>query len=444
MKVAPIFLIILILPIATASIEITKEPVDGFLGDALVMSARVTASESKAALAKFTINCGETETLYSVAPVELKSGEVTIVEASALKAFLPETCSITLKVEGLDGSAIENTASKEFIITDILDFSVSAERKEFLPGEVIRVKGELSKKGRFADDSTIKINFDEESRVIYPTTHQFEYNLKARSNIKTGTHTINLVASDEYGNQNSADIEINIKAVPSAFLIFLGANEYKPNDNLAITSEIHDQADDLMAGKSYSKLYKKGSLLAKEIILFEASYEGKYDYKLSNKIAPDDYLLRSTYANLSDERTVKIIPYADITITQSGSIIAIKNTGNVRYKNETSIMLAKDGKNYIINKKLNLGIDDEMKIDLEKEVPAGIYGLSVDGKAGNVEIKQGKKTGIAAVTGFAVAGAGLIYRSPKLGLSLIVLALMGLICFYNRETIKRIINKFKN
>ena len=195
---------------------------------------------------------------------------------------------------------------------------------------------------------------------------------------------------------------------------------------------------------------------------------------------------------------ITILPYPKIEMNIIGYTVIVKNVGNVKYNNETTIVVEKENKTYLINKKIKLDVGEESIIDLSKDVPSGNYTVTLPAetitntiteeriiekttekiiekevpryieKEGetytegeseikaeekeasnvieNVEIEDGRppyKKGLEWMTGLVIAGAGMLLKRPGLASSMIIITVLSLIGYYNRERIEKIIEKIK-
>jgi len=150
---------------------------------------------------------------------------------------------------------------------------------------------------------------------------------------------------------------------------------------------------------------------------------------------------------------------------QHGNVIQIKNIGNVDYSDETTIMLEEGEKKRLVNKKLNLKPGEIIKIDLSKEVPTGIYAVTLPeeyaGKDGSgmeltrkntllgVEIQDQRSViqkslqGISTITGAVVSATKIVVSRPKLASAIMITLILGIITFYSRDFIIQTVKKNK-
>ena len=158
-------------------------------------------------------------------------------------------------------------------------------------------------------------------------------------------------------------------------------------------------------------------------------------------------------------------------MVQEENFVHIENAGNIDYDGETTIILEKDNKKYLINKKIDLKPGEKVTIDLSKEVPQGTYDIilpedaiseSNTNQSGNApEVAENviknvsiddnrpllKKTadGMSAVTGAVISTAGYIASKPALAATILILIILGTVARYSKDAIiDKIKGKKKN
>jgi len=489
MRLMPILLMLIIcLPTISASITITSELKQEYnLGDNIDVSLKITPTITTDALVKLTLKCTNKEMGYYVAPISLEKDKETEIKAPSIKASSEGLCTIRTNMESLEGENIDGITSKEFTISDKLDLSTSIDKTEALPGDTIKIQGTVNKKQGNLENANIIIILDEKRYSIGLNEREFSYNLKLETNIKSGEHIVTIEANDQYGNFNTDSKKMNIQAIPTKLEFILNKKEFKPKEELKLTVNLLDQANDTLQRNVNVKLSKKGILFQNDIIIFDKQIEAnkEFDFIFNQTTPPNDYTLKSTFEDLEREDIIKILPNEEIETKLEGTIVSIKNIGNVEYNKETTIILEKDDKTYSVNKKIKLDVGEETKIDLSREVPSGTYTVTLppdtviqekilekevptytekeeetkeseenvevqkqtSNTIENVEIKDNrpfyKKRGVGFVTGAVVAGAGLFLKRPKVASLTMIVILLSTVGFFSRKKIERIIESIR-
>lgn len=455
----PLLILFIFLPFSSASIEIVNKLDDVYnLGDSIDFSIKIIPDINVNALVKLTLKCTEKETSYYIVPVTLEKGKEKSLDAPSIKAFSEGLCNIRANLESLEGENIDGITSKEFTISNRLELSFTLDKTEVLPGDIIKIEGTANKKGNAVKDGSIIIILDNKEEQIKLDETKFSYKLKLDEHIKSGEHTIIVKVNDPYRNFNEENVKINVKAIPTTLEFNLNKKEFKPKETLQLTVNLLDQAGDAINEDVNLKLFKKKTLFKDETIIFEGKAEAnkEFNFIFNYSTLPYDYVLKSSFGELEKEDIIKILPYQKIAMKIEGSIVFIKNVGNVEYNNEITILLEKEGKSYLVNKKIKLEVGEEIIIDLSKKVPSGNYAVTLppetvteEGTANvikNVEIKDTRplyKKGLGLITGGIIAGAGLLLSRPKLASSIVIIVILSIVCYYNRERIEKIIEKIR-
>jgi len=190
---------------------------------------------------------------------------------------------------------------------------------------------------------------------------------------------------------------------------------------------------------------------------------------------PGTYVMLSNYKDIEEKNTFTIEEIKKVEMNQEGSLVYVENIGNVDYNDEITIILESDGKKYLVNKKIKLKPLEKISLDLSKEVPQGVYDITLPEETveelsteedeaekinesaqdvfgpvnliKNVPIEDNrnviKKTGdgLTAVTGAVISTAKIIASKPTLASIILVVIILGTVTYYSRgflvEKIKR-------
>jgi len=445
MRFALLFLLFLIiLPFGSASIEILDGLEETYnLGEEIGFSVKVVPDDNINALIKLTLKCTEKEVPYYIAPLELEAGVEKTIEVPEIKAFSEGLCNIRVNVESLEGENLDGITSDEFTVSSLLDLSVVVDKTDVLPGD----------------------------------------------DIKSGEHTISVEVSDTYGNYGEEGVAINVGAVPTTFELYVNRKEFFPKESLEFMAYLLDQAGGPIDEEVNVKLFKKKTLLRDEIVVFDVLVKAnlKYYFGFNYSTLPYDYILEGVFGDLEVEDEITILEYSQIDMRIEGDKVIVKNMGNVKYNNDTTIVLEKDGKKYILNKRIKLDVEEEMEIDLSKDVGSGSYTVTlpeetvveekivekvvtqvvevpVEREAAsndrgigktvglnaniveNVEIEDNRpayKKGMSWITGGVIAGAGVLLNNPKSASFIMVIVILSLIGYFNREKIGKFIERMR-
>jgi hypothetical protein len=430
MKLVWVLLFILVLPISYASVDILDLSNSYNLGESISVNVDIMPRESGDFLVKLILKCTDKEVLYYAAPVELEESKKTEIEAPAIKAFSDGLCNIKANIESIDGSNIDGTTSKEFDVSDNLDMSFSLDKLNVLPGEEVRLDGVVNKNGVIkAGKLTIRWNGKKAQMDL--TKNSFEYDIKLDENIKSGEHKITVEVEDSYGNSNEDSKSIYVTAVPDSINMILNQDKFTPDEKMILNVELLDQAGDTMNGNVNVRLYKKKTLLKDEIILFDTNIKANEDsgFSFSYNTAPDDYFLLSKAGDLSLEAKISILPNPKVNVSIEDGFAVIKNTGNVIFKDKITIKLEGGEASYLVDKKVNLDVDEGAKIDISKHILDGDYDISL------VPNKDEDKI-LDKITGIIILSTDVLMDNPWIASLLMVLIVLSIIFYFFKKKTK--------
>ncbi|MEA2037380.1 MAG: hypothetical protein U9O94_07755 [Nanoarchaeota archaeon] len=457
MKLPLSFLIlVLVLPFSYASMEITSQLEGEYnLGDEIPLSITIIPEETTNSLIKSTMKCTNRYVTYDVKQFKIKEGEEVKIDVPTIAIF-EGACNIRINVDSLLEGPIEGISTKDFTVSNRLELSFSVDKTEALPGEKIKIEGTAKRKKGSIDDGIIKIRFNGMEEEMNLRRTDFSYTIELGDDIKSGQHQIDVMVKDSSENFNQQSKTINVKVVPTTLEFDIVQDKIKPIDTLTLTVILLDQAEDPIDASINLKLYKKKTIFSKEIVLFDKNIQSNLesDFSFEQDTAPNKYILEAVYYELEEKETIEILPYSEISATLEGNKLLIKNIGNVKFKNKTTIILQSDGKTYILDKRISLDIGEGSEIDLSKEVPSGNYKITSSKKnqetgeivekevVGTAQIEDNRpvyKKGMQAITGNAVKVEGT--GRGKIASVTLVLIILSVIAYFNRKRLKKIIGK---
>jgi class 3 adenylate cyclase len=172
------------------------------------------------------------------------------------------------------------------------------------------------------------------------------------------------------------DFNFSVSSVPKAFFVEISKGPFIPDQVLTITPKILDQGNNTIPGNiSISLKDRFLKPLMSEII--ESGKTSVFRFSIFNK--PGNYTLEtnaiSQGVKFNYKETVSVEIYEKATITLNGSILYVKNIGNVNYKQPIEIEFTIQGQN---TKKIiepNIGLEKEEKYELN--APQGNYDLNI-------------------------------------------------------------------
>ncbi len=382
------FIPLFILHFAFAEITIQTDQNIYNLGDKIKASASVAEDKSFEGLFKLTLSCGNYKLLYLLKPISLEANFRTAVNVDELPSTnsMLGNCTITGDLVTNDNLAVEEKESNSFGVTNqLIILPVKAYVKAF-PGDTITVSGIVNEAyGNNVLKARTKIMLDNNSYEINAIDGKFNLTLELAKTIKSGVHEIGISASDLKNNVGNHPIQVEITAVPTYVKTELSSDNILPGTKIDITSSIYDQADDLINDSLNLDLATpKGDNVFKKVV---QSHE-KIDYEFSQHAEPGLYELTSTYKSLVNKASINITTIRAVNLKYENETVMIENTGNILFEDELTFFLESESKKYPIIKKIKIDPGKILGIDLSKEVPLGIYNVTLPFRKGIAAVKE--------------------------------------------------------
>lgn len=388
-KVFLIFLMIfLIAPASLAEITITTDQPVYNLGNKIKASASVVQSNDFEGLFKLTISCENYKLDYFLTPLSLESNfrsAVSVPEVTVKPSMLGN-CVITGDLVTNDNLIIEEKVSERFSVTNHLAVLPVNSKIVSLPSQQIQIASVVNEAfGNNVLKASADVKLDNNSYTIEIVDGKLNLSLQLPSNIKSGKHTIEIRASDQKNNMGESSIELEVTAVPSYITLELSGNSLDPGSKVEIISSLYDQADDLINATLELELTgPRGNKVFNKVV----QSNEKIDYEFSQYAEPGTYILASVYKALSAKALINITTIREVKVKYGNETVLIENIGNVPFEEELTFILQSKLNKYPITKKINVEPGKLLSVDLSKEVPLGVYDVTLPIKEGLEPIKQ--------------------------------------------------------
>lgn len=481
-KILLFFILLLSIPVAFADITIQTDQNIYNLGNKIKASASVIQPNNFDGLFKLAISCGNYKLPYFLTPISLEANFRTAVNVPDLSATdsMLGNCSITGDLVTNDNLAVEEENSNNFGITNQLTLLLVKTRIVAFPGDTILISGIVNEAyGNNVLKAAAKIALDNNSYSPEAIDGKFNLTIELAKNIKSGKHTIEISAADSKNNAGNYPIGIEITAIPTYIKNELSADRLLPGSKIEILSSIYDQADDLINDSLNLDLYSpKNDNVFKKVV----QSHDKLEYEFSQYAEPGIYELSSAYKSLLTKSYVNITTVRTVSIKYGNETVIVENTGNVPFEDEITFFLESASNKYPILKKVSIDPGKIIDIDLSKEVPLGIYNITLPFKNGIGSVKESlnetiqsligssglsnelqkenilaadvmihdnrpiyKKiaSGIGSITGGLVGSDGLLSKNPLLAPMIVVGLVVLLVVRYGRKPIMRLIRRRK-
>jgi hypothetical protein len=262
-----------------------------------------------------------------------------------------------------------------YIISDKLQLTADADKKDYLPGDEILLQGEL----RNVLNSLIKsamayVSVDGAESAVRITDGKFEHRIILPANIKSGEHAISISASDELGNSGAASVSFFIVPVATALKVDMDSLIVSPLKSIGLFPKLLDQANELIDAEIDLEIDD-----AKGNAVVEGKYASgkKIDYEIQQYAFPGDWEVAVKYGKLKAKSLFSVAEVKDIKVEISETRVLFTNTGNVKWKDNAEMIL--DGVNGVFTSMMtsNINPGETFAADLGKQAPTGGYTLDV-------------------------------------------------------------------
>lgn len=297
---------------------------------------------------------------------------------------------VTIYARDSYGNEEEFDSIESFTVLDDLNVGLNTNEQSYYPGNMINVYGDVSTVLQgFVTAANVQISLDATTLSTSLADSKYTQDIQIPSEIKSGQHTISVLVMDTYGNQGSSSSTIEVLPLGKNIELSILNRTINPQDTLAVSSVLYDQAGDVMSDYITLRVYDSKNRLVSERELLS---EEDVNYQIPQFASPGEWLVKASYTGTAEEQlpitiqeslTVNTIQSLDYFI--EGDVLYIRNTGNVRYTNPVEITVDGVDQDYLITKAKNLGVNETVAINMANELPTGKYTLSMPTGYGTVE-----------------------------------------------------------
>lgn len=343
------------------------------LGDKLNINGEILALSGKKIDGTAKIVLQHDNTKYLAVSANIVSGMFTYIFEPN---YVP-TGDYELSVKANDNFGNElQFANYPLKIDSQIILYASLDKKEAIQGEKVSLKGELEGilPGTKAE---VKIVIENASQSYTLSTEKSFSQLVETDSLPAGGYKITVSVKDAYGNTGESVLNLFVSSSPQSIVTSLNQISFKPQETLEMKAYATDLSSKRLAGSINIQMISEaeGKLLDKTIS------NGSLVFVFPSSIKPSKITLRSFFTasdgkevQKSDE--IKMEEWKKIETAISGSILLIKNVGNVRFNEELGVQIL-GGKTYNIDKKINLLPGESAELDLADYLPTSNYSVFV-------------------------------------------------------------------
>ena len=390
--------LLFLIPIAFADITIDPfERSEYNIGEDVNVKGSVVFNEAVVGAMKLDLYCDEESLPSYFTLLNLDVGEVYDFNLDIpTRETLIGKCNFLLTV---DGAADDfEKSSNTFDVTTELDVDASADLLLANPGDTVVITGSAYKlNGEIVENGGASLLTEDDIILVELEDGLFSYNFNLFDDAKSGKHEVVFSVEDLNGNKGEDTVTFKVMAVPKS--IELSVNDiYAPGDAINTGVLIYDQAGDLIDKDVVVEVYKPdGDLDYTQTV----STSGNFEVELDQFAVPGLWKISAKSDILDIEKTFLIGEVKSKEEWVEGTMLYVRNTGNVDYTDLIEIQL--EGENEVtITKETSLKPNQTIEIDLNEEVSyAGEYSVKSSGNAitGNV-VLEGKKFSGSSLLGW--------------------------------------------
>jgi len=378
------------------------------------------------------------------------TSELTFTKKPNDDPFPSGEYSINVVINNGFGSSERYNNIKTLSVNNEISVSSSINKDLPLPGEEIKLAGTAYYKSSSerVSKANIKINFNSKEYSPILNNGDFSTTFTLPLDISSKDNEISIDIEDEYGNKGSSTLNFNVKGIQYSIKVELNKESFIPGGEIEITPLLYDQSNDLIEDEISIDITnpKKDSVYSRIV-----STDGKVTYQIPDYSIPGSWKISVKSSKLETTKTIEIVEYEKLDSRIEGSILVVKNSGNMKYDKELLINAISDGTRSII-KSINLKPGEEAVFDLSKELPQGTYDLEVGNQklsnliidADNRNIVK-KTTDAIGLTGKAISELPQETKSTKNATYLLILVLIGIglygLYYYSKNYRKKSIHK---
>ncbi|HLC80288.1 MAG TPA: adenylate/guanylate cyclase domain-containing protein [Candidatus Nanoarchaeia archaeon] len=404
------------------------------LGDKLNINGEILTLSGKKIEGAAKIVLQQENTKYLAVSSNIVSGMFTyIFEPNYVP---PGEYGLSIKANDNFGNELQFAGYPVKIDSQIILYA-SLDKKEAIQGEKVSLKGELE--GILAGTKAeVKIVVENASQSYALSTEKSFSQLIETDSLPAGSYKLTVSVKDAYGNTGESVLNLFVSSSPQSIVTSLNQISFKPQETLEMKAYATDLSGKRLAGSINVQMISEveGKLLDKTI------RNGSLVFVFPSSTKPSKITLRSFFTasdgkevQKSDE--IKMEEWKKIETALSGSILLIKNVGNVRFNEELGVQIL-GGRTYNIDKKINLLPGESAELDLADYLPTSNYSVFVPLEQkgyGNVSVLDNRpvyRKSVEEILGDMISGIKTI-RYIMISLFALVAILALAMYFFNQR-----------
>jgi len=416
MKREVLFAVVLLMlfSVVSADIYIDDDAITTYnVGDEVVFSFELTESLPVADYVSAILDCGGDESRVIFKQyVNFANMASKTFNVSSL-ADLTGDCHIEVLFRD------QSARTGDFQITDLLDVEVFLSSRVYMPGDLVRVNGSVSKKSGDDFNVSVEVTLDGfVKRTLGIVEGNFGFNFSVDSDFPSGDFPLKIYfeESDLFGNViNSYTFYENVSVLSKPKSIRITTHEdFKPSYDLPLKVELLDQSDNLIEGESVVlKIYDNDNGLFYDSVVMSGSESFIY---FPSDSAIGGWRINAFYASISAIKPIYVSEnrQVDVSFENGTSYVVITNLGNIPYQGIVEVTLHNSTGDFIV----------PINVDIEK----GASFSENLGHVGEFNVSSGNRTfSNVYITGAVISSGGIV---NYMWLTIIIVVVVLLVVFF--------------
>jgi len=362
------FLLLLLLPLSSATIILSQPRNIYNLGDMLNITIEITGPIE--GILSTGLICEEKKQLFYAEYMDLKENQKkTLFKKLKLKG-VKGTCYISAELDE------ESAKTSDFFISDKINIQFDLERQYLFPGDYLEIRGTALKENAERPEGLMEVWLDDTFLKRFKIDNgKFDEKIFLPKNLTLYEYKLTLKTKDaealNYGEENKT---IYILSLPTS--LELEINKPVAGMNLIGHVFLYDQ-NKKQIKKNVSIIVKSAN--EKEVIKKQVISGEDFSFPIPDNAVIGDWKTKAFFSDLETTKHFYIGKNEKINSTIEGEILTVKNIGNVPYRKVLVIHLSNLTKNFTKEIFINLDIGEEEKFKIS--APEGKYNIGLEKNA---------------------------------------------------------------
>lgn len=261
-----------------------------------------------------------------------------------------------------------------FLLVNKIEVNAHSAKVHYFPKEKVKVTGSASSFSGKIKKGLAYLNLNENKYETDLKNGNFDFSFYLLNTIPSGKHDLVLRVEDEQGNYGAYEFSIIVDAIPTKIVVAVDKEAINPGDSIQAKTFLNDQAGNNIDEDLVVKLLNgKGDIFYDDV---KKSGE-QFEVSVGVEVVPGNYYLVASHGSVEGEKIFAVGKISKLVYSIDGQTLVVKNIGNVPYEGPLQIDVSNVAGSFSISKKINLGISQEERVDLGKEVVSGKYKITV-------------------------------------------------------------------